>query len=93
MEKTASNRICVCIDETDYSKCSELLSTYQFFELRQDLCRFSLDEVERLTSVHKNLIFTCRLTDYSPDKALRHILTAVRNGVWGVDVDCSAPSA
>ena len=93
MEKTASNRICVCIDETDYSKCSELLSTYQFSELRQDLCRFSLDEVERLTSVHKNLIFTCRFTDYSPDKALRHILTAVRNGVWGVDVDCSAPSA
>ena len=91
MKTNAPDRICVCIGQPDYSKCTELLKRFPFSELRQDLCRFTLDQVDSITSRHRNMIFTCRFTDQTKDSALEHILTAVRNGVWGVDIDMSAP--
>ena len=60
-------------------------------ELRADLCRLSVEEVERLVEIRPNLIATCRIANSSEAFAREQLAAAIRRGARYVDIEIEAP--
>ena len=88
----AHGDICTSIGERDFRKCGEILSSNAFCEIRGDVCRLSSEELEKLLSAERNVIFTYRFKDWDRKIALEQTLLAVKKGVLYVDIDLEAPS-
>lgn len=83
--------ICVSICEQSFERCKAVMEYAPMVELRGDLCRLQTGEVERLVSLHSNMIFTCRIAGTSLEFAREQIFAAIRRGVRYVDVEIEAP--
>ena len=63
--------VCVSVQEKDFAKCREILSTAGMVELRGDLCGFSESLVGELVQMHPNLLYTHRIAGSTRQKAYR----------------------
>lgn len=60
-------------------------------ELRADLCKLTLPDLERVVAAHPSLLITCRIANSSEEFAREQIITAIRKGARYVDVEIEAP--
>ena len=72
--------ICVSIQETTLQGCLKAMVDAPMVELRADLCRLSLEELEVAVASHPNLLITCRIANSSIEFAREQIITAIRKG-------------
>ncbi len=83
--------ICVSIQETTLQGCLKAMADAPMVELRADLCRLSLEELEVAVASHPNLLITCRIANSSIEFAREQIITAIRKGAKYVDIEIEAP--
>ncbi len=83
--------ICVSVQEKSLQGCLEILKRAPMAELRADLCRLSVKELETVVASHPNLIVTCRIANSSEEYAREQLITAIRKGARFVDVEIEAP--
>jgi len=83
--------ICVSVQEKSLERCLEIIKGVPMAELRADLCRLTLPELERVVESHPNLLITCRIANSSIEFAKEQIITAIRKGAKYVDVEIEAP--
>ncbi len=83
--------ICVSVQENSLQGCLEVLKRAPMAELRADLCKLSLPELERVVESHPNLLITCRIANSSIEFAKEQIITAIRKGAKYVDIEIEAP--
>ncbi len=60
-------------------------------ELRADLCKLPLADLEKVVEAYPNLLITCRIENSSIDFAKEQIITALRKGAKFVDIEIEAP--
>ena len=60
-------------------------------EVRADLCKLTIQELEKVVESHPNLIITCRIANSSIEFAREQIITAIRKGAKYVDIEIEAP--
>ena len=72
--------ICVSVQEKSFGDCRAILESCEMAELRADLCRLSVEEVERLVEIRPNLIATCRIANSSEAFAREQLEAAIRRG-------------
>ncbi|MBR5856633.1 MAG: type I 3-dehydroquinate dehydratase [Bacteroidales bacterium] len=83
--------ICVSVQEKSLKGCLEALKNAPMAELRADLCKLTLHELEKVVESHPNLLITCRIANSSIEFAKEQIITAIRKGAKYVDVEIEAP--
>ena len=83
--------ICVSVQEKSFGDCRAILESCEMAELRADLCRLSVEEVERLVEIRPNLIATCRIANSSETFAREQLEAAIRRGARYVDIEIEAP--
>ncbi len=83
--------ICVSVKENSLEKCLEIFKNAPMVELRADLCRLTLPQLEKAVASHPNLLITCRIANSSEEFAREQIITAIRKGAKYVDVEVEAP--
>ena len=83
--------VCVSVQEKDFAKCREILSTAGMVELRGDLCGFSESLVGELVQMHPNLLYTHRIAGSTRQKAYNCMVEAIKKGARYVDVEIEAP--
>lgn len=83
--------ICVSVQEKTLAGCLEAMKNAPMVELRADLCKLSLPELEEVVASHPNLLVTCRIANSSIEFAKEQIITAIRKGAKYVDVEIEAP--
>ena len=83
--------ICVSVQEKSFRDCRAILESCEMAELRADLCRLSVEEVERLVEIRPNLIATCRIANSSEAFAREQLAAAIRRGARYVDIEIEAP--
>ncbi len=83
--------ICVSIQEKDFARCKEIVSTCKMAEIRGDLCNFTTDQIEQLVKEHQNLLYTHRIAGSSIQQAYTQMTAAIKKGVRYVDVEIEAP--
>lgn len=83
--------ICVSVQEKSFGDCRAILESCEMAELRADLCRLSVEEVERLVEIRPNLIATCRIANSSEAFAREQLEAAIRRGARYVDIEIEAP--
>ena len=83
--------ICVSVQEKSFGDCRAILESCEMAELRADLCRLSVEEVERLVEIRPNLIATCRIANSSEAFAREQLAAAIRRGARYVDIEIEAP--
>lgn len=83
--------ICVSVQEKSLQRCLEIIKEAPMAELRADLCKLSLPELERVVESHPNLLITCRIANSSIEFAKEQIITAIRKGAKYVDIEIEAP--
>ncbi len=82
--------ICVSVQETNFTKCKEILAKSEMAEIRADLCGFTIEQMNELM-LHPNILFTCRIENSSREYAYQHITNAIMKGAKYVDVEIEAP--
>lgn len=85
--------ICVSLGDLSFRECQGILARVGMAELRLDLMRLSLAEVERLFSFHSCLIATCRRGRYSEAERTQILLRAIEAGAAYLDLDLEEDSA
>ena len=83
--------ICVSVQEKSFGDCRAILESCEMADLRADLCRLSVEEVERLVEIRPNLIATCRIANSSETFAREQLEAAIRRGARYVDIEIEAP--
>lgn len=83
--------ICVSVQEKSLEACLKILEKAPMAELRADLCKLTLPELEKVVESHPNLIITCRIANSSEEFAREQIITAIRKGARYVDIEIEAP--
>ena len=83
--------ICASVQEKSFGDCRAILESCEMAELRADLCRLSVEEVERLVEIRPNLIATCRIANSSEAFAREQLEAAIRRGARYVDIEIEAP--
>ncbi len=83
--------ICISIQEQNFDKCKEIIAKCQMAELRADLCKFSIAQIEEIVSSHPNILITSRICNSSADIAREQICAAIRKGAKYADVEIEAP--
>lgn len=83
--------ICVSIQETDLQKCKQILKNANMAEIRADLCKFPLCDIEQIISGHPNILITCRIANSSREFAYEQITKAIIKGARYVDIELEAP--
>lgn len=83
--------ICVSVKEQSLQGCLKALASAPMAELRADLCKLSIAELEEVVASHPNLLITCRIANSSEEFAREQIITAIRKGAKYVDVEIEAP--
>lgn len=83
--------ICVSVQQQTLAGCLEAMKNVPMVELRADLCKLSLPELEEVVASHPNLLVTCRIANSSVEFAKEQIITAIRKGAKYVDVEIEAP--
>jgi 3-dehydroquinate dehydratase I len=79
--------ICVSLSDTDFSKCLELANKFDLSEIRLDLTKFDIQQVEQIFSGKTKLIATCRPGDISEEDRKNLLITAINSGAAYVDVE------
>jgi 3-dehydroquinate dehydratase-1 len=80
--------ICVALQETNVTKCLQILNTVELAEIRIDLAKLSIDDVQKIFSESKTpLIATCRPDNYSDEERLILLKTAITAGAKYVDIE------
>ncbi len=83
--------ICVSVQEKDFNKCKKIISGCSMVELRGDLCNFTTPQIEELVQMHSNMLYTHRIFNSSPSKAMEQVTAAIKRGVKYVDIEIEAP--
>ena len=83
--------ICVSVQESSLNGCLEILKGVPMAEVRADLCKLTIQELEKVVESHPNLIITCRIANSSIEFAREQIITAIRKGAKYVDIEIEAP--
>lgn len=83
--------ICVSVQEKRLQDCLEILKGVPMAEIRADLCKLTIPELEKVVESHPNLIITCRIANSSIEFAREQIITAIRKGAKYVDIEIEAP--
>lgn len=81
--------ICNSIKEPDFEKCLSILGKSQFSEIRNDLCNFTVAQIDNLTSKFPNIIFTDRFKQGATEGCM---IAAIKNGVKYIDIEFEYPS-
>jgi 3-dehydroquinate dehydratase type I len=84
--------ICLCIGKPSVALCQELLPGVELAEIRLDGAELSPHEIQRIFTLHANLIATFRPNagDEAPEKRKMALLTAVEAGAAYVDIEIEA---
>lgn len=85
--------ICVSVQERDYSRRKEIVSSSEMVEIRADLCGCTTEELTEIVNSHSNVLITCRIENSSVDFAYEQIVCAIDNGAKYVDIEIEAPSS
>ena len=83
--------ICVSVQEKDFNRCKEIIAGCNMVELRGDLCNFTTPQVEELVQMHSNMLYTHRICNSTPAKAMEQVTAAIKKGVKYVDIEIEAP--
>ncbi len=83
--------ICVSVQEKSLQGCLRILRQSPMAELRADLCKLTVAELEEAVASHPNLLVTCRIANSSVEYAREQLVTAIRKGAKYVDVEIEAP--
>lgn len=98
--------ICISLQEKSLKGCLDVIERAReikcaksgafgagmpLIELRADLCRLSIEELEKVVESYPNLLITCRIENSSIDFAREQIITALRKGAKFVDIEIEAP--
>ena len=83
--------ICVSVKEQSLQGCLKALASAPMAELRADLCKLTIEELEEVVASHPNLLITCRIANSSVEFAREQIITAIRKGAKYVDIEIEAP--
>jgi 3-dehydroquinate dehydratase I len=83
--------IFTCIGKTTFPECLGLLESLACAEIRLDMADFSLEQVERLFSLPRTLIATCRPGRHTVKTRAALLLAAIRAGAGYVDLDLEEP--
>ena len=78
--------ICISVNEQNFSKIKEILAVAPMAEIRADLCKLSLDQINELLT-HPNILFTCRIENSSREFAYEQMVHAIMKGAKMVDVE------
>ena len=80
--------ICVALQETNVTKCLQILNTVELAEIRIDLAKLSVDDVKKIFSESKTpLIATCRPDNYSNEERMILLKSAITAGAKYVDIE------
>src|ERR1035437_3600032 len=80
--------ICVALQETNVTKCLQILNTVELAEIRIDLAKLSIDDVKKIFSESKTpLIATCRPDNYSNEERMILLKSAITAGAKYVDIE------
>ncbi|MDR0385782.1 MAG: type I 3-dehydroquinate dehydratase [Prevotellaceae bacterium] len=79
--------ICVSIGEQVYSRILAALEKVNFAEIRLDVSRITIPEIESVFSSGKPLVATCREGFYSNSERMERLVAAMRAGAAFVDVE------
>jgi 3-dehydroquinate dehydratase-1 len=79
--------ICVSIGNTDFSKAAGIAGHADMIEIRQDLARFSHEEIAKLTGLAKKTIFTCRPGIYGDEERVELYRFALEAGSAYIDTE------
>ncbi len=82
--------ICISVNEQNFSKIKEILEVSPMAEIRADLCKLSLPQIDELLSL-PNILFTCRIENSSREFAYEQMVHAIKKGAKMVDVEIEAP--
>jgi len=84
--------ICLCIGNPSVPLCQKLLPVVELAEIRLDGADLSPNEIQRIFTLHANLIATFRPGpgDDAPEKRKMALLTAVEAGAAYVDIEIEA---
>ncbi|MBN1159413.1 MAG: type I 3-dehydroquinate dehydratase [Bacteroidales bacterium] len=69
------------------------LEKIEIAEIRLDLTKFSDVEIERVFSLKKKLIATCRTCKFNDQQRTQKLKTAIRSGASFVDIEYESPVA
>ncbi len=83
--------ICVSVQERSLQGCLDIIKDVPMAEIRADLCKLTIQELEKVVESHPNLIITCRIANSSIEYAREQIITAIRKGAKYVDIEIEAP--
>jgi 3-dehydroquinate dehydratase-1 len=85
-------RFCLSIGNPDFAKVEKEIQTYEWAEIRLDLCRFSKTEISRLVQNHGRLIFTFRSRQEGDEaERLDFLSHAIDEGAAYIDIDVGNP--
>ena len=98
--------ICISLQEKSLKGCLDVIERAReikcaksgafgagmpLIELRADLCKLPLADLEKIVEAYPNLLITCRIENSSIDFAREQIITALRKGAKFVDIEIEAP--
>lgn len=79
---------CLSVGSPDFQKVLKEIQSYEWAEIRLDLCHFSKEEITRIAQSHGHLIFTFRSNVEVDDaKRLDLLSHAIESGAAYVDID------
>ena len=79
--------ICVSIGNTSFQNILRVLEEVGMAEIRIDLLNFMPNQLEKVFSIHKNLIATCRQGRYDDAQRASMLLRAIEAGAAWVDLE------
>lgn len=79
--------ICVSIGHCSFGECLELMEKLDFAEIRLDTMKITEEEIEKLFSLKKRLIATCRSISAGNKKREAMLKKAIESGASYVDID------
>jgi 3-dehydroquinate dehydratase-1 len=87
--------ICLCIGNPSVALCQELLPGVELAEIRLDGAALSPNEIQRIFTLHANLIATFRPKpgNKAPERRKMALLNAVQAGAAYVDIEIEAGTA
>jgi len=79
--------ICISINEPNFDKCIESARKYELAEIRIDLCKLNIEQVQKIFSEHNNLIATCRPGYLNEKERIDILKEAIKAGAKYVDIE------
>ncbi|MBN1789475.1 MAG: type I 3-dehydroquinate dehydratase [Bacteroidales bacterium] len=82
--------ICASIAEKDVEKCLASLERVEMAEIRLDLTEYSNEEIQRVFSLRKKTIATCRPCKIRQEERFEMLKKAIESGATYVDIEYEA---